>query len=210
MLRGIVAVALLLGAISAPALVRVAHSQGKSIKESLRYSLTDVNGQRHSDAEWRHSKVAVFFFISTECPISNRYAPEMNRIVSDYAAKDISFFAVHSDPGLEAEAARKHAQEVNYTIPVLLDPSESLAASLGVTATPTAVVVASTGGILYRGRIDNRNLDFGKYRTSGIQPDLRLALDAVLTGQPVANPFTRSVGCALPPLEKPARHHYPD
>jgi hypothetical protein len=74
-----------------------------------------------------------------------------------------------------------------------------LASRTGVTLTPTAVILSPAGELLYRGRIDNRYLDFGKYRDAGVKPDLRLALDAVVAGNPVAEPFTNPIGCALPP-----------
>lgn len=166
------------------------------------YSLPDAAGRRHTAREWRQARAAVFFFIATECPISNRYAPEINRIVEAYAPKNIAFYAVHSDPELQAATAKKHAAEYGYNFPVLLDPEQALAAQLGVALTPTVAIVSPAGERLYRGRIDNRYLDFGKYRNAGIQPDLRLALDAVLAGKPIAEPVTKSIGCGLPPLPK--------
>jgi hypothetical protein len=77
-----------------------------------------------------------------------------------------------------------------------------MASRIGVTLTPTAVILSPHGKVLYRGRIDNRYLDFGKYRDTGIKPDLRLALDALLAGKAVPEPFTKSIGCGLPPPAK--------
>jgi hypothetical protein len=175
----------------------------------LHYSLDDADGRRRSDRDWAHSKAAVFLFIANECPISNRYAPEVNRIVDDYASTGFSFFAVHSDPDEHSDSVRKHTREFGYKFPALLDPAQTLAAGWGVTATPTAVVVSPAGVVLYRGRIDNRYIDFGRYRDSGIESDLRRALDAVAAGKPVANRFTRSIGCALPPPGKQQTHRHP-
>ncbi len=84
-------------------------------------------------------------------------------------------------------------------MPMLLDPAQTLAKRTGVALTPTAVILSPAGELLYRGRIDNRHLDFGKYRDAGVNPDLRMALDAALAGTPVAEPFTKPIGCALPP-----------
>ena len=182
--------------------------QARSANPPLRYQLPDVDGGQHSERDWRQSKAAVFFFIATECPISNRYAPEVNRIVADYGSKGIAFFAVQSDPDLQAEEARKHSQQFGYQFPVLLDPEQNLAYRLRVVSTPTAVIVSPKGVILYQGRIDNRYLDFGKYRDAGIKPDLRFALDTVIAGKPVAEPFTKSIGCILPPLRKEQTHRH--
>src|SRR5215475_8267574 len=93
----------------------------------------------------------------------------------------------------------RHARDYGFDFPVLLDPAQTLANQTGVTLTPTAVILSPAGELLYRGRIDNRYLDFGKYRDAGVKPDLRLALDAVIAGKPVAEKYTKSIGCALPP-----------
>lgn len=164
-----------------------------------KFELNDVAGKRHTEGALKHHRGAVFFFVETECPISNRYAPEINRIVADYSKLNFVFFNVHSDPDIPLDAMKKHAQEFGYKFPVLIDPSHKLASRFGVTLTPTAVIVSASGDVLYRGRIDNRYLDFGNYRDAGITPDLRLALDAIRSSRPVSERFTKSVGCALPP-----------
>jgi peroxiredoxin len=163
------------------------------------FDLLDAAGRRHTAREWKEARAVALFFIAAECPISNRYAPEINRIVADYATRGVAFYGVHSDQDVGAEASRRHARDYGFDFPVLLDPAQTLANQTGVTLTPTAVILSPAGELLYRGRIDNRYLDFGKYRDAGVKPDLRLALDAVIAGKPVAEKYTKSIGCALPP-----------
>ncbi len=163
------------------------------------FDLLDATGRRRTAQEWKEARAVALFFIAAECPISNRYAPEINRIVAAYSTRGVAFYGVHSDPDIGAEAARRHAQDYGFDFPVLLDPTQTLANRTGVILTPTAVILSPSGELLYRGRIDNRCLDFGKCRDSGIRPDLRLALDAVIAGKPVAEKYTKPIGCALPP-----------
>ena len=163
------------------------------------FNLVDAAGRQHTAREWRAARVVVLLFIGVECPISNRYAPEIHRLVEAYAPQGASFYGVHSDPALGAEVVSRQARDYGFDFPVLLDPEQVLAGRAGVTVTPTAAVLSPAGELLYRGRIDNRFLDFGRYRDAGIKPDLRLALEAVIAGRPIAEPFTKSVGCALPP-----------
>jgi peroxiredoxin len=163
------------------------------------FDLLDAAGRRHSAREWKDARAVALFFIGAECPISNRYAPEINRIVADYATQGVAFYGVNSDPDVGAASVRRHAGDYGFDFPVLLDPAQTLANHTGVTLTPTAVILSPAGELLYRGRIDNRYLDFGKYREAGVRPDLRLALDAVIAGKPVAEKYTKSIGCALPP-----------
>jgi peroxiredoxin len=163
------------------------------------FSLLDAAGKRHTAQEWRASRAVVLFFLATECPISNRYAPEINRLVADYAAQGVAFYGVHSDPAIGAPTARQHAQDYGFDFPALLDPTQILAGRTGVTLTLTAVILSPEGELLYRGRFDNRYLDFGRYRDVNIKPDLRIALEATLAGQKIAEPVTKPIGCALPP-----------
>ncbi len=163
------------------------------------FSLLDAAGRKHTARDWKAARAVALFFIAAECPISNRYAPEINRLVADYSARGILFYGVHSDPAIGAPAARQHSKDYGFKFPSMLDPTQILASRTGVTLTPTAVILSPAGELLYRGRIDNRYLDFGKYRDAGVKPDLRLALDAVVAGKPVAEPFTKPIGCALPP-----------
>ena len=179
---------------------------GRPVSQSRDFDLADAAGRRHTAGEWRTARAVVLLFIGVECPISNRYAPEINRLVATYAPQGAVFYGVHSDPALEAAAVNRQAQDYGFNFPVLLDPGQVLAVRTGVTVTPTAVVLSPAGEPLYRGRIDNRYLDFGRYRDAGIQPDLRLALEAVLAGRPIAEPFTKAVGCALPPPAAQSTH----
>ena len=85
---------------------------------------------------------------------------------------------------------------------LLLDPAQKLAAQAGVKIMPEAVVLKPDGQILYRGRIDNRYTPAGKRRDQITVRDLAAALDAVLAGQPVAEPSEPAFGCPLPKLPK--------
>ncbi len=73
-----------------------------------------------------NAKANVLFFTTTDCPIANSYWPEIASIVKDYGGSSVQFFAVHVDPDLNADEARKHAQEFSLTLPVLVDAKHEL------------------------------------------------------------------------------------
>jgi len=166
------------------------------------FQLKDARGVPHSRDEWQHKRAVVMFFVSTECPISNRYAPTINRMAHEYAVKDVAFYLVQSDPDLTSQAAEQHAREFAISIPVLMDPTQLLAAKMDVSVTPTAVVLNSSGEIKYRGRVDDRNVDLGKYRDTPKREDLKIALDEMLSGKTVSESETKVIGCYLPPPKK--------
>lgn len=140
-------------------------------------------------------------FVATDCPISNRYAPAVRHLFEALGPRGVRFFLVYTDPTLAPEAAVRHRREYGLTqLPALVDDRRRLVDSTGVEVTPEAAVLSENGSLLYRGRIDDRYADFGRYRTEASREDLRLALEAVLAGETPAQPEARTVGCYIPPL----------
>src|ERR1043166_2223530 len=87
-------------------------------------AICDCAGILHYPLELEGRKAAVFIFISTECPISNSLAPDINRIVSAYT--NFAFYLVHADTDLRPRDALRHKQDFQLQAPVLLDPKHEL------------------------------------------------------------------------------------
>ena len=162
-----------------------------------RFSLVDTAGQKHTPAEWAGKRAVVLFFSSTDCPLANALVPEMNRMQQTYAARGVAFYAVQGDATIAPADVVRHAKEYGFTFPYLFDPDESLAGYTGATTVPEVAVLSPHGDLLYLGRIDNRQEDFGKQRPQATELDLRDSLEAVLSGKPVAHPRTKPLGCAI-------------
>src|SRR5438093_1324089 len=147
----------------------------------------DLSGSPRDPFDVKDVKASVLLFIQHDCPISNRYAPEINRIEAEYAPKGIAFTLVYEDAELPALEARKHVREYGYRIPALLDPKHLLAKQAGATITPEAVVLVPPGKPAYRGRIDDLYADLAHTRLKPTTRDLRLTLAAIIEGRPVPN-----------------------
>src|SRR3954466_10794100 len=115
--------------------------------------LRDVDGVEHRQAEWAGKRAVVIFFTTTECPLSNGYIPEMNRLQKEYAARNVAFYAVEVDPTLADRDVRKHAKDFEIAYPVLIDKQQTLVRLTGATATPEVAVLSNKGAVLYLGRI---------------------------------------------------------
>jgi thiol-disulfide isomerase/thioredoxin len=163
-------------------------------------SFRDLESKQQTPLVVDGAKAHVLFFVTTDCPIANAYAPEINALVKDYAEQPVRFYAVQVDPDLKPEAARKHAREFSLRLPVVLDSEHKLVSATGATRTPEAVVLVPGGKVAYRGRIDDRFPGLGKKRQAPTQRDLRDALSAVLAGKAVPVPRTEAVGCSIPDL----------
>lgn len=144
----------------------------------------------------------VLFFITSDCPISNFYAPEIQRICRDYSGKSVSCALVYVDPTMAVGSVRQHLHDFGYSgIPAILDNKHIVVQAAGATVTPEAVLVGHDGKKRYEGRIDNFYAGLGKPRRQATTHDLRTALDEVLAGKAVTTPKTNAVGCYIPPLD---------
>jgi thiol-disulfide isomerase/thioredoxin len=159
--------------------------------------IRDTDGRAFSPFE-PGPKVNVLLFIASDCPVSNGYAPEIQRICREYGSRSVACSLVYEDPAIEPAAVRTHLGEYRYKgIPAVIDRDRSVARRAHATVTPEAVVVDAKGEIRYRGRIDNRYADLGKPRRVVTVHDVRNALDAVLEGKAVNTPETTAFGCFI-------------
>ena len=141
----------------------------------------------------------VLVFVTPDCPISNRYVPEINRLSALFAEEGVPTWIVYAGTAFGVGEIERHVAEYSLAPRPLLDPGGVLVARTGAQVTPEAVVLGSGGEVVYRGRIDDRWVDFGKARPRPTSHDLEDAVEAVLAGRPVREPRTRAVGCYLAP-----------
>lgn len=165
----------------------------------------DARGRWVDPFASRGARATVLLFVMTDCPIANGYAPEIDRLAAQYGPRRISFSLVYVDPELSAAAARRHARDYRLRCGAILDPRHTLAARVGATISPEAVVIGADHHILYRGRIDDRAVAFGKVRLHPTRRELRDALDALLHGAPIPIATTISIGCLIPQSVSPRR-----
>ena len=149
------------------------------------------------------TKAIVFIFTSTDCPISNRYAPEVRRIAEAFGSKGVVFRLVYPSASESAPAIREHlaAYSLAGIGEAVRDPKLALVRFAGVDVTPEVAVVVG-GRVVYRGRIDDRYVDLGRERPAATQRDLFDALSAILAGKPVAHATTKAVGCFISDLTR--------
>jgi hypothetical protein len=143
-------------------------------------------------------KAIVFLFTSTDCPISNRFAPEVRRLASTFASQGVVFRLVYPNPSDDAKSIREHMAAFAYEgeAEAFRDPAHALVKFVGATITPEVAVVVGQR-VVYRGRIDDRFVDLGLERPTPTKHDLADALAAVVAGKPVVQPTTQAVGCFI-------------
>ena len=142
----------------------------------------------------------VYVFTTTDCPISNRYAPEIQRLAAKFDGQ-AKFVLVYPVPADSAELIRDHTRKFAYSLDTLRDTEQKLVKRTGVSVTPEVAVMRGST-VLYRGRIDDRYLAFGKDRPAPTKRDLEDALTAITAGKTVAVRETQAIGCFLTDLIK--------
>ncbi|WP_031498938.1 hypothetical protein [Bryobacter aggregatus] len=141
-------------------------------------------------------RIRVEIFLAVECPISNRYIPELKRIVSLYQPKGVDFLALFPEARLTEASLEDWRKSYEFPIPVQLDPLGVRAEQAGATLTPE-VVVFLEDKLIYRGRIDDRYVSWGKSRPAPTRRDLADTLQMLLDGKTLLPRFTKSWGCFI-------------
>jgi hypothetical protein len=143
----------------------------------------------------------VLVFTTTECPISNRYAPEIQRLAERFAGK-VTFKLVYPVPSDTGPMIREHVRKFGYALAWQRDDAQALVKQTGVTVTPEVAIFDAAGKQIYRGRIDDRYIAFGKDRPQPTVRDLERSLDAIIAGKPVPVAQTQAIGCFISDLVK--------
>lgn len=143
----------------------------------------------------------VLVFVSTHCPISNRYAPTLRALAEAWRARGVVTWLVYPDPDDQPAAIAAHQAEHALALPTVRDPEQRLVAKAGVRVTPEAAVFEPGAALpAYRGRIDDRAVEFGKLRAAASTHELRDAVAAVLDGRTPAPAGGPAIGCYISDL----------
>lgn len=131
-------------------------------------------------------------FLATECPISNRYVPELNRLAAAYPT--VLWASYFPEPELTNARLGRWRDEFKPGFPAHVDLRGVAARKAGATVTPQAVIYLGQR-LVYRGRIDDRYVSWGKARREPTRRDVAETLDLLLQGQVPALRETKSWGC---------------
>lgn len=142
-----------------------------------------------------HPEVRVFLFVRTDCPVTNRYAPELRRLAGAFPG--VEFWMVYPDPSDTPDQIRRHMMDFSLPGQVLRDPRHELVQRAHAETAPEAAVFDAENRLVYHGRIDDLWVSPGVSRPVARTHDLEDAINAVLEGRPVKLAETHAIGCSL-------------
>jgi len=134
----------------------------------------------------------VFVFLSTECPVAQRYAMRLKRLYSKYLDRQVTVFGVYSNENDSIDDVKNYLIKAEYTFPIIKDSDGRLARHLNATMTPQAHLIDRSGVLRYRGAIDDN-----RYVTRVKHEYLIDALTAVISGKRVSIEETPAFGCTI-------------
>ncbi|XP_076948015.1 uncharacterized protein LOC143620148 [Bidens hawaiensis] len=142
-------------------------------------------------------------FICNHCPFVKHLKKDIVKLTNFYVKKGLAVVAISSNsivthpqdgPVFMAEDARNF----NYPFPYLYDHSQNVARDYGAVCTPEFFLFKKDGRrpfeLVYHGQFDDSR---PSNNVSVTGRDLNLAIDCVLSGQPVPTNQKPSVGCSI-------------
>ncbi|MEM7624949.1 MAG: thioredoxin family protein [Planctomycetota bacterium] len=170
------------------------------------FSLPDTNGLIASLSRFRGRPMLVMF-ICNHCPFVHHVAPELARLANSYSDR-VGMVAISSNdvehyPQDSPEKMAEEKVKRAYPFPYLYDADQSVAKAYTAACTPDFFLFDVDHKLVYRGQLDDTRpyrISSGNYddrNGAADGKDLRAALDAMLSGKPVAEKQYPSVGCNI-------------
>jgi peroxiredoxin len=158
-----------------------------------------VSGKTVSLADFADKKALLVMFICRHCPFVKHVEQELAQIGIDYESKEIGIVAISANDTAESpddapESLKEMAGQLGFKFPYLYDESQGTAKAYSAACTPDFFLFDRSRKLVYRGQLDDSRPDSGKPVTG---KDLRAALDAVLSNQPVDPDQRASIGCNI-------------
>lgn len=168
--------------------------------EAPNFSLIDtITGNMVSLPNAKGVNATVVMFICNHCPYVKHVNSELVSLANDYTGMGISFIAISSNdavayPEDSPAKMKEHSQQVGYTFPYLYDETQEVAKAYDAACTPDFYVFNKNLKLVYRGQLDDSRPG-NKVPLTGA--DMRAALDAIISNQPVSPAQRPSIGCNI-------------
>jgi peroxiredoxin len=164
------------------------------------FSLPDiVSGKTVTLNTFAGNKALVVVFLSRHCPYVQHVKAELAALGNDYLSKSVGIVGisandVNNHPDDSPENLRAFALELSLNYPLCYDESQATAKAYTAACTPDFFLFDQSRKLVYRGQLDDSRPGNSVPVTGR---DLRLALDAVLAGQPISSAQKPSLGCNI-------------
>jgi peroxiredoxin len=138
-------------------------------------------------------------FLCRHCPYVVHVQDEIAKLGQDYADTALGIVGISSNdpahyPDDAPERLKEMAQGLAFPFPFCFDETQDVAKAYKAACTPDFYLFDRERLLVYRGQLDDSRPGSNKPVTGR---DLRAAIDAALTGRPVADNQKASIGCSI-------------
>ena len=147
------------------------------------FSLLDQNGVAHQMSNYSNRKGIVLLTAASECPLSPEIVANYLQINSTVVDLGFEFMVLSSSRPTEADKESHEIERLGSDLPVLLDETRRVSASLSVRKSGEVIVFdPKSFSVIYRGSADHT---------------LELALLSILAGDEIMNSIDNAPGCEI-------------
>ena len=162
-------------------------------KKMEKITFRTVLGEKKTLEEIGGGNATIVVFLNFQCPISNRYVPELVEMSAIFKDRKVNIIGVCCDVESPKELAN-HIQEFKINFPVFYDPEHIVSTAFLADYTPQVFLMDSVMTLRYFGRINDQYEDRATRNFVIKTHDLRDALSNVLANKEVLIQYTQSVG----------------
>jgi peroxiredoxin len=140
-------------------------------------------------------------FICRHCPYVKHIQDHLAQLGRDYHDKDLGIVAISSNdadkyPDDSPEFLKEMAETLGFTFPFCYDATQEVAKAYQAACTPDFYLFDRERKLVYRGQLDDsRPKSDPPIPVTG--KDLRAAIDALLSAQPIPAEQRASIGCNI-------------
>jgi peroxiredoxin len=171
--------------------------------ESLAFQRPSADGSTINVVADPAVPATVVCFVGTECPVARFYVARLSDMATEFRARGVRFVGLDSNLHDTHDDLLALATELKVSFPLAMDRDNVIADAYHAKRTPEVVLLDAGLNIVYRGRVDDQ-MSPGVSRGSASRDDLRIAIEELLAGKPVAVPQTEAAGCLMGRTKKPS------
>lgn len=144
-------------------------------------------------------RLLLVMFICRHCPYVKHVQDQLILLGLDYAPREVGMIAISSNdaenyPDDSPASLKEMAQSLKFNFPLAYDETQATAKSFRAACTPEFYLFDDTRRLIYRGQLDGSR---PKNDIPVTGSDLRAALDAALSGNPVNGDQKPGIGCNI-------------
>ena len=160
------------------------------------FALPGVDGKLWHRDDFR-APVLLIVVMCNHCPYVQAVDGRVNALAKAFMGRcdvvGLNANDAEAYPEDSFDAMRSRAQTLGFVFPYLRDESQTVTKALGAVCTPDFFLYDGDRKLRYRARLD----DNWKEATLVTRQELRTAIEALLSGQPIPEPQRPSMGCSI-------------